>query len=148
MFGLVPFAAESELMRGSSLFNRLLDAFDTPFTTANSSGFKVDVKDNGTAYELTADLPGLKKEDISLSYENNYLTLSAKRQEENDQKDSDGNYVRRERSYGQMSRSFYITGIDDTKATAEFQDGVLKVQLPKLQEQTVALHQIPISGAA
>ena len=145
MFGLVPFAPSNELMREGSLFNRLWDAFDTPFTGTSNLGFKVDVKDNGTAYELTADLPGLKKEDISLSYENNYLTLSAQREENNDQQDSEGNYIRRERSYGQMSRSFYINGIDKYKATAEFKDGVLKVQLPKLQEQAAPTHQIPIS---
>ena len=147
MFGLVPFASSNELMREGSLFNRLWDAFDTPLTTANSLGFKVDVKDNGTAYELTADLPGLKKEDITLSYDHNYLTLSAKREENNDQQDEAGNYLRRERSYGQMSRSFYIADIDDSKATAEFKDGVLKVQLPKTQAQPEALHQIPISCA-
>ena len=96
---------------------------------------------------LPADLPGLKKEDITLSYDHNYLTLSAKREENNDQQDEAGNYLRRERSYGQMSRSFYIAGIDDSKATAEFKDGVLKVQLPKTQAQPEALHQIPISCA-
>jgi HSP20 family protein len=146
MFGLVPFAAGNDFMREEGkLFNRLLDVFDTPFTSTGNLGFKVDVKDNGTAYELTADLPGFKKEDISLGYENNYLTLSAKREENNDEQDSEGNYIRRERSYGQMSRSFYISGIDKTKATADFKDGVLKVQLPKLQEQVPTSHQIPIS---
>ena len=134
MFGLVPFAPSNELMREGSLFNRLWDAFDTPLTTANSLGFKVDVKDNGTAYELTADLPGFKKEDISLGYENNYLTLSAKREENNDQQDSEGNYIRRERSFGSMSRSFYIDNIDEGKVSAEFKDGVLRIDMPKATE--------------
>ena len=147
MFGLVPLTMRNELMNEGSLFNRLWDAFDTPFAAANGNGFKVDVKDKGEAYELTADLPGLKKEDISLSYDNNYLTLSAHREENNDQKDDDGNYIRRERSVGQMSRSFYIAGIDNEKATAEFKDGVLNVNLPKLQSHAEISHQIPISCA-
>ena len=147
MFGLVPFATGNDFMREEGkLFNHLLDAFDAPFTSTSNLGFKVDVKDNGTAYELTADLPGFKKEDISLSYDSNYLTLSAKREDNNDQQDDNGNYIRRERSYGQMTRSFYIPGIDKAKAAADFKDGVLKIQLPKLQEQIPVSHQIPISG--
>ncbi|MBR3623809.1 MAG: Hsp20/alpha crystallin family protein [Selenomonadaceae bacterium] len=134
-------------MPEGSLFNRLWDAFDTPFAAPNAQGFKVDVKDNGGAYELTADLPGLKQEDISLSYENDYLTLSAKREDNVDEKDDKGNYIRRERSYGQMERSFYITGIDKEHAKAEFKDGVLKVELPKLKDKVEVSHQIPISCA-
>lgn len=147
MFGLVPFAMNNGLVKEGSLFNRLWDAFDTPFADVNNLGFKVDVKDKGEAYELTADLPGLKKEDISLSYDNNYLTLSAHREENNDQKDDSGNYIRRERSSGQMSRSFYLTGVDNENAKAEFKDGVLKVDLPKLHNQIDVSHQIPISCA-
>ena len=147
MFGLVPFASSNELMREGSLFNRLWDAFDTPFTSTSNRGFKVDVKDNGSAYELKADLPGFNKDNVALSYENNYLTISAKREDSHDEKDNQGNFIRRERSCGQMSRSFYISGIDEHNATAEFKDGVLRVQLPKLQEQAAPDHQIPISCA-
>lgn len=147
MFSLVPFTMNNELMKEGSFFNRLWDAFDAPFTGANNLSFKVDVKDNGEAYELTADLPGLKKEDISLSYDNNYLTLSAHREENNEQKDDNGNYIRRERSSGQMSRFFYITGVDNENAKAEFKDGVLKVDLPKLRNHADIAHQIPISCA-
>ena len=136
-----------DLMTEGSLFNRLWDAFDAPFAAAGAGGFKVDVKDNGDAYELTADLPGMKQEDISLNYENDYLTLSAKREDKVDEKDDNGNYIRRERSYGKMERSFYITGIDKEHAKAEFKDGVLKVALPKLQVRADVSHQIPISTA-
>ena len=104
---------------------------------------KVDVRDLGDAFELTADLPGLKKEDIKLGYENNYLTISAEGQESKDDKDEKGSYIRRERHYGSMSRSFYIDGIDETKVSAEFKDGVLHVNLPKAQV-TQAAKQIEI----
>ena len=99
-----------------------------------SANMKVDVKDNGDAYELTADLPGMEKKDITLHYENNYLTIEASRDESSEQKDDAGNYIRRERHTGSISRSFYIDNIDETKVSAEFDAGVLKVTLPKAPE--------------
>ena len=143
MFGLVPFTARKDLARREDPFDRLFDAFNEPFFRGAmtpfadwgaASSFKVDVKDNGDSFELTADLPGLKKEDIKLSYENNYLTIAAEKNESKDEKDDKGNYIRRERSTGSVSRSFYIDGIDEAKVKAEFKDGVLKVDLPKTQE--------------
>ena len=89
------------------------------------------MKDTGDGYELTADLPGMKKEDISLKYDNNYLVISANKNEEKNEQDEKGNYIRRERRYGSMSRSFYIDNIDETKVEAEFKDGVLKIDMPK-----------------
>lgn len=142
MFGLVPFGSRKSLAKNEDGFRSLFDLFNEPFfndgfPTLNNwgaSSFKVDVKDNGTAYELTADLPGMKKEDIALHYENNYLTISAGKNETQETKDDQGNYIRRERVSGSMSRSFYIDNIDEAKVTAEFKDGVLRVDLPKATE--------------
>ena len=103
----------------------------------------MDVKETDGAYELTAELPGMKKENISLSYENSYLTIEAKKEEQKDEKDDGGNYIRRERSTGSVSRSFYIDGIDESKVSAEFKDGVLKIDLPK-QNKTEVSRQIAI----
>ena len=93
------------------------------------------MKDADDHYELTADLPGMTKEDISLHYENGYLTIAAARSESKDEKDDAGNYIRRERHTGEVSRSFYIDGIDDANIHAEFKDGVLQVNLPKAAEE-------------
>lgn len=98
MFGLVPFVTRNSSVSESSLFDHLLDVFDEPFKSLNTQGFKVDVKDNGSAYELKADLPGFNKDNVALSYENNYLTISAKREDSHDEKDNQGNFIRRERS--------------------------------------------------
>ena len=59
-------------------------------TNFKAPDFKVDVKDNGTSYELTAELPSLKKEDISLTYEDHYLTSATKTAEDNDKKRREG----------------------------------------------------------
>ena len=147
MFGLVPFAARKDLARREDPFTQIFDVFNEPFFHSGlapfasdwgAQSFRVDVKDTGEAYELTAELPGMKKEDVSLSYENSYLTIEAKKEEQKDEKDEGGNYIRRERSTGSMSRSFYIDGIDESKVGAEFTDGVLKVELPKQTKADVA----------
>lgn len=146
MFGLVPF--NNSKMLANDGFQSLFDVFNEPFfndfpmTSSSTGKFKVDVKDKGTDYELTAELPGLKKEEISLGYNNGYLTISTqKKEEQNEEKE---NYIRRERHFGSMSRSFYIDDIDETKITAEFTDGILKVDLPKATAEVQQVKQIPI----
>ncbi len=143
MFGLVPFGTRKDMARKDHEYHTLFDVFNepffhddfmAPFAGWKSDSFRVDVKETGEGYELTADLPGMKKEDISLSYENSYLTISASQQAEAEKKDEEGSYIRRERRMGSVSRSFYIDNIDESKVTAEFRDGVLRVELPKLQE--------------
>lgn len=137
MFGLVPFRSQGNVMKKGDAFDRLFDyMFDQPFGALNKlhsglSTFKVDVKDKGTSYELTAELPGVKKEDIQLHYEQDYLTISAKREEEKE--DKQDNYVCRERHVGSIQRSFFISNIDESKIAASFTDGVLTVEMPKLE---------------
>lgn len=145
MFGLVPFGSKknNEVVKKEDGFNSLFDVFNDSFFANPFAGFgdmpmttnmKVDVKDNGDSYELIADLPGVDKKDIALNYDNNYLTIEAKKDESNDQKDDKGNYIRRERHTGTISRSFYIDSIDESKIDAQFEGGVLKVTLPKAPE--------------
>ncbi len=151
MFGLVPFMTRnSGLATRDNAFDRLMDAFEEPFFTGFSRmpEFKVDVKDSGDAYDLSAELPGMKKEDISLKYEDGYLTISTMQESSNEEKDEQGSYVRRERSTSSMSRSFYIDHIDESKCTASYEDGVLKVHMPKVEPVEEKSHKIEITGAA
>ena len=152
MFGLVPFAGRHDLAERSSanpfaLFDAMRDSFFRDgFPAANwgAAAFKVDVKEMDDHYELTADLPGMKKEDVALHYENGYLTVAASHDESKDEKDEAGNYIRRERHTGEVSRSFYIDGIDEANIHAEFKDGVLQVKLPKTagepQRKQIEIH--------
>ena len=144
MFGLVPFGSKknNEVAKKEDGFNSLFDVFNDSFFANPFAGFgdmpmtanmKVDVKDNGDSYELIADLPGVDKKDIALNYDNNYLTIEAKKDESNDQKDDKGNYIRRERSYGSFSRSFDISDVDADHISAEYKNGVLEMILPKTQ---------------
>ena len=130
-----------------NVFDRMMNVFFFFFMSGfHTPDFKVDVEDNGDSYDLTAELPGCQKGNITLTYKDNYLTIAAKNETSNDEKDEQGNYVRRERSQSSMSRSFYIDGIDDSKATADYKDGILSIHLPKTVQAEDAGHTISIEG--
>lgn len=139
MTRLVPYGrGEHGLTRIDDYFNSMFkDFFNTsmtPFGSLREFGhsFKVDVRETDDAYLIEADLPGMKKEDIEISYENSYLTISAKNEEKKEEKD--GKYIRQERSYGEYSRSFYIENISKEDIAAKFTDGVLTVSIPKREK--------------
>lgn len=94
---------------------------------------KVDVQDKGDYYLLEADMPGMNRENVHVDVNNGVLTISAEMNDSNEKKDEDGHYIYRERRYGRTSRSFNLDGIRDQDITAEFKDGVLKLNLPKLE---------------
>ena len=133
MFDIMPF----EKNNNRTVFNpfKELNELEKAFFGNNSiAEFKTDIRDTGSAYELEADLPGFKKEDIHIDLEGDYLTISASRNDSKEEKDEKGNYVRRERCYGSFTRSFDISGIKSDEITAEYSDGVLKLNMPKREE--------------
>lgn len=137
MFDMVPFKRfNGGISKKEDFFDQFFnhffsDEFLTPFTSINSAhrSFRVDVQETENSYLVEADLPGVKKGDINIAYENNYLTISAKREENREERKD--NYIRQERSAGQFRRTFYIDDIDPDRIDASFQDGVLKINLPK-----------------
>lgn len=116
-----------------SLFdNAFDDLFNDSFFRSNSGVMKTDIKEKEGSYLLDVELPGFKKEEINLNLENGYLTIQANHNVDNSQKDEDGNVIRRERSYGSCSRSFYVGDVlteEDIKA--KYENGELKIFLPK-----------------
>ena len=97
---------------------------------------KTDVRENKDSYDVFVDLPGFKKEDVKLDLDNGYLTISAQRNEELDDKDNEGRYIRQERYTGQCSRSFYVGDTVEAKdISAKYEDGILKLSLPKVDQK-------------
>ena len=122
--------------RDRNLFDAF-DKFERSFfqnSSVDLPAFRTDIRDTGDKYVLEAELPGFSKEDISLDLKDGILTISAEHTENNDQKDDNGSYIRRERRYGSFRRSFDVTGIDENAITAAYQDGVLELSLPKAQQ--------------
>lgn len=99
---------------------------------------KTDVRDMDTGYEIDIDLPGFKKDEISLSLENGYLTVSAAKGLDKDEKTEEGRLIRQERYAGSMQRSFYIgKEMTEEDVKAKFEDGVLKLAVPKKEAKTL-----------
>ena len=111
------------------------DPFGNFFRTNDLAEFKTDVLDEGDHYQLEADLPGFNKEDIKLELQGDNLLISAERHSNAEEKNRDGKVIRMERSYGSYQRSFNVSQIDTNKIRAAYDNGVLKLELPKLQTQ-------------
>ena len=92
---------------------------------------KTDVKETDTGYEVDIDLPGFKKDEINAQLDNGYLTISAAKGLDKDEKDKKGKYIRKERYAGAMSRSFYVgEGVTQEDIKAKYEDGILRLSVP------------------
>lgn len=141
MFELMPFTRS----RGVDLYNpfRDLEEFERSFFGNNTlSSFRTDIRDTGGAYLLEADLPGMRKEDIHIDIDGERLSISAERSAAKEEKEE--GYVRCERSYGSFSRSFDISGIRAEDISAAYEDGVLKLTLPKQTRSVPASRRLEI----
>ena len=95
---------------------------------------KTDVKETENGYEVAIDLPGFKKDEIQLELKDGYLTISAAKGLDKDEKDKKDKYIRRERYAGSMSRTFYVgDNLTEKDIHAKFEDGILKLSIPKLE---------------
>ena len=113
------------------------DVFDDfMFPTIKDSNFgkmKCDIYEKDGVYYLEMDIPGFEKKDVNIEIdENDYLTITAEKS--NEDEDKDKNYIRQERSYGKYQRSFYLGDVDKDNINASFENGILKVTMPKKEE--------------
>jgi len=110
---------------------------------------KTDVREKDGGYEVDIDLPGFKKDEIQIELKDGYMTISAAKGLDKDQKNEEGKYIRRERFTGNVSRSFYVgEELTENDIHAKFEDGILKLQLPKkeAQQQVETKHYVSIEG--
>ena len=122
-----------------TIFTRDLfdDMFDPRYYGYQTNDLmRTDVKETENGYDVSIDMPGVKKEDVKAELTDGYLTISASVNQDNDEKDAEGRYIRRERYSGSFSRSFYV-GEDVTQEDikARFEDGTLKLSVPKKEQQ-------------
>ena len=125
---------------GESLLDDFFeDPFDNYAYAMNTSNLmKTDVKDTDQGYEITMNLPGVKKEDVKAELKDGYLTISASTNSNKDEKDGNGRYIRRERYSGSCSRSFYVgEDVTQDEIKAKFENGALTLLVPKKDQKKV-----------
>ena len=99
---------------------------------------KTDVKETDQGYEVAIDLPGFKKDEIKLELNDGYLTISAEKGLDKDEKDKENRYIRRERYAGSMSRSFYVgESLTEQDIHAKYENGILTLDVPKEDKKAV-----------
>ena len=120
---------------------------DFMFPTVKESDFgkmKCDIYEKNNVYYLEMDIPGFDKSDVNIEIdENDYLIITAEKDVEKEENE-DKNYIRKERSYGKYQRSFYVGNIDKNAIDASFENGILKVSMPKKEEEKLSTHKIEI----
>lgn len=114
-----------------SMFRRFMSPIRMDLEGA-SPDMRLDVSEINGSYKVRADLPGVKKDDISIRIDGNMVQIDAEVKQQKDTKEAGGRMLRSERWHGAVSRAFTVSqDVDDTKATAKYEDGVLTLELPK-----------------
>lgn len=112
------------------------------------SGFftpRVDIHERKDHYEISAEMPGIRKEDLDVTLENGVLTVEAEVNQKKDEQDESSRVIRQERHYGKFSRSFNLgKDISEDDIDASFKDGVLTLKVPKVEPKKPASHKIQI----
>lgn len=120
-----------------SMFKRFMAPMRMEFENGNLD-MRVDVTEVDGLYKVRADLPGVKKEDINVRIDGNIIQIDAEAKQEKETRESGGKVLRSERWHGAISRAFSVSqDVDEAKAVAKFEDGVLTLELPK-KETTAA----------
>ena len=120
-------------------FDREFDRMMRPLYGKHSQNMmKTDVRETDNSYELDIDLPGFKKDEITVQLDNGYLSISASKGLDKDEEKKDGKYIRRERYAGAMNRTFYVgDNLTQQDIQAKFEDGILKISVPKKDVQQI-----------
>ena len=132
-----------------SIFGRDMfdDFFSFPFNAfrtneldhsniAKAGMMKTDIKDTDAGYEITMDIPGVDKDHVQAELKDGYLTIQASTDTNDEEKDENGRFIRRERHYGSCSRSFYVgEAVTQDEIKAKFENGTLKMLVPKKESK-------------
>ena len=133
------------MMPNKIYLDDVFDDFFFPTVKSNEFGkMKCDIYEKDNVYHLEMDIPGFDKNDVDIQIDDNdYLTITAEKST-NKEENQDKNYIRKERFYGKYQRSFYIGNINKNAIEASFENGILKVVMPKKKKKKILTQKIEI----
>ena len=135
-----------ELIRDFFGRDLLEEFFDTGFLTGFGSGMagiRADIKETDKEYIVDTEMPGFAKEDIEIEQMDDWRTFTGKRNQSVNEDRS--NFIRRERRYDQVSRTFLLDGVKQEAVTADYKNGILRIVLPKAEDYTKRRRRIDIN---
>lgn len=135
MIRLLPY---NSFVRGADLSNFVDDFFDKSIQSSNGDIFKMDVVEKDNMYEVSAEMPGVNKEDIHLEIDNGTLTITVDEVKDNEEKKE--NYLHRERYQRSMKRGVYLGDVEEGNISASLNDGILQILVPKKTDDETKKH--------
>ena len=142
MFALTPFRRHS-LMGGYDPFREFENLERRFFSDTRLPDLRIDIREEDGGYLLEADLPGYKKSDIAIELEGNYMTVRAERRSEGEGEE-EKKYLRSERSFGSIERTFDLSGVDPDSLHASYENGVLTIRMEKKKAAEAKRKSLPI----
>ena len=118
------------IKRRKNFFDSLFDDFFDFPTFPRRDLMRTDIRKVGDNYQIEVELPGFSKEDIKINLDNDYLTISARREHARDEQGDDETIIRSERYFGEISRSYYVGDVSEDDISAKYNNGILTVLLP------------------
>lgn len=141
MAGLIPFNWRKNALQTPDSFQNMLEDFfndDFPFRRSlQYDTFKIDLQETEKEYVVEAEIPGVPKENIDLSFDEGKLKISVKKEE--NKEDRSKNYIHRERKYSSMERTILLADIDEQGVKAKLDNGILTINIPKKEKVEKAL---------
>ena len=127
-----------------SLFDEDSSLLDKLSPSLAKNNFKADIHETDKEYTIKIDISGFDKENISIDFDHDILTVHAKKHTETSEEHHEGQFIKKERSYGSMTRQFYLKNADNKNSKATYKDGVLTLNMPKIKDEDSSKTQIPI----
>ncbi len=141
MFALTPY--EHGNMLHTNPFE-LFGELERSFLGTDRHALRTDIRDEGRDFVLEAELPGFEKKDIQIQVEGDSLTIQANRTDDSGRRDTQGRYICRERSYDSYMRRFDVSGVKTDEIRASYENGILKLSLPKKEQAHPESRQISL----